>query len=345
MNKRLVFFLISIFGTLVTITNLSCMSQNRISVNEYLITTSDSIIRTLGISDGFICWQEGDPNTSTYRIMARELVTKTDFVIEPFSSGNLVWAVGEGYVVWMRSPSQFSDDFENIWVYDLRNRNKFQRNVMPGHRDNVRMSGTHVLWDESFWWKPETKKLTGLDILTNEALTYPLLGHSSHDDQVFEFNSDYIVFYDRVQIIVYNIENGTKTNIPTSEKYSSIKIDGNILVWLDESRGRAGDLIAYNLLTGKETRLPETWSHSWQQSVSGDIIVWLDDRNDPDRNYDIYGYDLQTGTEFPVCTAPGYQQWPVIENDTVVWIDRRNGVSAGYSIYGAQILRNTSNNK
>jgi beta propeller repeat protein len=336
MNKRLVFILIFVFmfGTLVTITNLSCTSQNRISVNEYLITTSDSIVQTLGISDGFICWQEGDPNTSTYRLMARELVTKTDFVIEPFSSGNPVWVAGEGYIVWMRNPEQFSNYYENIWVYDLKNRNKSQGNVMPGYRDNVRMSGTQVLWYES-------KSLKGFDIVTNEALTYPLLGHSSEWHEVFEFNKDYIVFYDRGQIIVYNIENRTKTNIPTSEKYSSIKLSGNILVWLDYSRGRAGDLIAYDLLTGKETRLPETWSHSWQQSVSDDIIVWLDDRNDP-HIYDIYGYDLQTGTEFPVCTAPGYQEWPVIENDTVVWIDRRNGPFAGYSIYGAQILRNTS---
>jgi len=340
MNKRLVFFFIFIFGTSVTITNLSCTSQNRISVNEYLITTSDSIIQTLGISDGFICWQEGNPNTSTYRIMARELVAKTDFVIEPFSSGHLVWAAGEGYIVWMSNPEQFSDYYENIWVYDLRNRNKSQRNVTPGYRDNVRMSGTHVLWYES-----GTKSLKGLDIVTNEALTYPLLGYSRDLDHFFEFNKDYIVFYDRGQIVVYNIENGATTNIPTSEKYSSIKLSGNILVWLDESRGRAGDLIAYNLLTGKETRLPETWSHSWQQSVSGDIIVWEDDRNDPDRNYDIYGYDLQTGTEFPICTAPGYQQWPAIENDTVVWFDRRNGLFTEYLIYGAQIIRNTSNNK
>jgi beta propeller repeat protein len=294
------------------------------------------MIQKVGISDGFICWAEGDSNSSTYRIMARDLNTNTEFVVEPLINGHLVWSVGKGYIVWMSNPERFSDYYEDIGVYNLRNRNKSQIHVTPGYRNNVRMSDTKVIWYES-------KNLRGLDILTNESFTYPLLGYSSDLDTLFEFTNDYIAYYDRGKIIVYNLTNGTQTNIPTSDKYTDIKISGDILVWLDYSGGRAGDLVAYDLLAEKETRLPETWSHSWNESVSGDVIIWVDDRND--RYDDIYGYDLQTGTEFPICTAPGYQQRPVIENNTVVWIDRRNGWNAECSIYGAQISRNTSNNK
>jgi len=168
------------------------------------------IIQSVGISDGFVCWIEGDPNSHTYRIMARELDTKTDFVIEPFIAGHLVWSVGEGYIVWMSNPERFSSYYEDIWVYDLRNRNKSQRRVTPGYLHNVQMSGTRVLWYES-----GTKSLKGLDVVNNESLTYPLLGSSSELNLLFDFNDDYIAFWDRGQIIVYNITDGTQTNIPT----------------------------------------------------------------------------------------------------------------------------------
>jgi hypothetical protein len=132
MNKKMAIIVLIILGTLATIPTLSCKSQNTISVSEYLITTSDSFIQGISITDGFICWEDGDVNTDTYRIMARELATKTEFVIDPFDKGHLVWKADEGYVIWMRNPEEFSSHFENMWVYDLRNREKFQIPLLAG---------------------------------------------------------------------------------------------------------------------------------------------------------------------------------------------------------------------
>jgi len=71
-------------------------------------------------------------------------------------------------------------------------------------------------------------------------------------------------------------------------------------------------------------------------AISGNIVVWLDTRNDPGdyTNPDIYGYDLSTGQEFPICTAPGEQTFPAISGNIVVWADRRNYATSGSEIRG-----------
>ena len=69
----------------------------------------------------------------------------------------------------------------------------------------------------------------------------------------------------------------------------------------------------------------------WSPAISGDIVVWSDDRSG---NRDIYGYDLSTDTEFSICTDPEWQSSPAISGDIVVWQDNRNG---NWDIYGARL--------
>lgn len=56
--------------------------------------------------------------------------------------------------------------------------------------------------------------------------------------------------------------------------------------------------------------------------VSGDLIVWKDNRNG---NWDIYMYDIGGGGESPVSTEPHYQNLPVTNGFVIVWQDDRNG--------------------
>ena len=56
--------------------------------------------------------------------------------------------------------------------------------------------------------------------------------------------------------------------------------------------------------------------------ISGDIVVWTDDRNGND---DIYGYNRSNGHEFPICTDNNTQNRISIDRHTVVWTDDRNG--------------------
>jgi beta propeller repeat protein len=73
--------------------------------------------------------------------------------------------------------------------------------------------------------------------------------------------------------------------------------------------------------------------HGGSPDVSGNIIVWGDNRNG---NWDIYAYDLASGKEFPVCTDPGPQDNPKISGNMIVWDDWRhdNGTRTNCDIYG-----------
>jgi beta propeller repeat protein len=66
-------------------------------------------------------------------------------------------------------------------------------------------------------------------------------------------------------------------------------------------------------------------------SVSGNIVVWYDERN---VNADIYGYDLSTSTEFPICTDSSDQYTPSVSGSIVAWHDGRN---SSYDIYGVRL--------
>ena len=57
-------------------------------------------------------------------------------------------------------------------------------------------------------------------------------------------------------------------------------------------------------------------------AISGNIVVWEDQRNSSKSQHDIYGYNISTSTEFPICTDKAEQFLPAISGDTVVWEDR-----------------------
>jgi beta propeller repeat protein len=71
-------------------------------------------------------------------------------------------------------------------------------------------------------------------------------------------------------------------------------------------------------------------------AISGNIIVWEDDRNG---NWDIYGYDISTQTEFQITTNTADQTSPAISGHTVVWSDSRHGQKDIYAtiLYGPQV--------
>ena len=108
-------------------------------------------------------------------------------------------------------------------------------------------------------------------------------------------------------------------------------IDGNLIVCEDDTKGyweKYGyDICGYNLATKTGLPICVNPSHQACPKVSGNIVVWTDDRNG---NGDIYGYDLSTQTEFAICTNEAYQGWADIRGNIVVWQDERNGNSDVY---------------
>jgi len=66
-------------------------------------------------------------------------------------------------------------------------------------------------------------------------------------------------------------------------------VDGSIVVWADSRRDEGsfdGDIYAYDLATGEEYLVCAAPGLQWYPSISGDLIVWMDQRSG---QYDIYG--------------------------------------------------------
>ena len=71
-----------------------------------------------------------------------------------------------------------------------------------------------------------------------------------------------------------------------------------------------------------ETRMSNNPSTKMYPDISGDRIVWKDDRNGA---FDIYLYDLFTGTEIRVTKTPSSIDRPAISGDRIVWEETRDG--------------------
>ncbi|MFA5056295.1 MAG: hypothetical protein WC562_09060, partial [Dehalococcoidia bacterium] len=111
-------------------------------------------------------------------------------------------------------------------------------------------------------------------------------------------------------------------------------ISGDIVVWSEQSNSDGWQSDAYyigkayylNLSVGTNILITTNSASQWMPAVSGDIIVWMDNRNGSWQNgiWDIYGYNITTDTEFPICVDSASQRHPAISGDIVVWEDGRN---------------------
>jgi beta propeller repeat protein len=73
-----------------------------------------------------------------------------------------------------------------------------------------------------------------------------------------------------------------------------------------------------------------------EPAVAGDLVYWVDGRDQATTAYDIYALDrgVEPAVEIPVCTAPGNQWSPQAWGENVVWSDART--DAG-DVYGAVV--------
>jgi beta propeller repeat protein len=95
-------------------------------------------------------------------------------------------------------------------------------------------------------------------------------------------------------------------------------------------------------LAGTETLITTNTSGSNQiyPAISGDWIVWADNRNDDGSDYiDIYAYNVVTGTEKRITPTESRANHPSISDNYVVYDDGRNGID--YDIFLANLITGT----
>ena len=148
------------------------------------------------------------------------------------------------------------------------------------------------------------------------------------------------------EIYLANVRTGEMRQL-TNDGYRKRRpvISGDIVAWTDQSRqiethdnnsrtarGFADDIFVLDLNTGETRRITEVPAKRSGLNISGNRLVWLDNRNEFDEHYthqDIYAYDLEADEEIAVAVAPGAQHWVAIEGDRVVWADNRNSAILG----------------
>jgi len=117
------------------------------------------------------------------------------------------------------------------------------------------------------------------------------------------------------------------------------------LVWQDKRNETgdenyyAADIYAFDLTSGEEIPVAVAEGVQQQPALSGDLVVWADNRsspvrgeplegcgNCPDNAFDIYSYNLQTG-ETAVLAADGkHNAQPTISGNQVAWITFGEGI-------------------
>jgi len=116
-------------------------------------------------------------------------------------------------------------------------------------------------------------------------------------------------------------------------------IDYPYMVYKSETDGdsESTDILAYNLETGRTFPICTLPGEQSNPDVSGDKVVFSDDRNDPEgldyNNCNIWMYDIATGEESVVCSATGGQGNPSIWGDIIAWTDGRADDGSGGDIY------------
>ena len=84
-----------------------------------------------------------------------------------------------------------------------------------------------------------------------------------------------------------------------------------------------------DLSTGNKRRITENPAKRYGLQISGNRLVWKDNRNEFGEHYshyDIYAYDLEADAEKAAVVQPGAQKLGAIEGDRIVWADNRNSV-------------------
>jgi beta propeller repeat protein len=109
--------------------------------------------------------------------------------------------------------------------------------------------------------------------------------------------------------------------ITTTDKISRPKIYGdNIVYSLCVTSDRWPDIYMYDLSTSRFKTITTSGAAD-QPNISGNKIVWRDNRND--KNPDVYMYDLSTSKEQRITTS-GKAGSPAIYDNKIVWQDQRN---------------------
>jgi beta propeller repeat protein len=144
----------------------------------------------------------------------------------------------------------------------------------------------------------------------------------------------------------YDLASQTEFSICTkfSQKlYPYPSVCGSYVVWQDYRNSPMNvppefmnaDIYGMDLRTGEEFQICTERYVQSHPKISGDLVVWGDERDWILNDMNVYGYDLSTGIEFKITQDPEPQVAPDVSGNYVVWVDNREG--SYFDIYGMDL--------
>ena len=282
---------------------------------EFGVCTNSAQQSTPVISDNMVVWKDGRNGRSS-DIYGKNLSTGVEFPVctnpvgwrtEPSVSGNIaVWA-----------------DYRN-GNYDIYGKNlstgvEFDVCMNSSAQNAPAIDGSTIVWHD---WR------SGLQIYGKKLGENEFPVSTSGSGLTPDISGDIVVWYSSGSggnptqgIYAKNLTGGTQFPVCT---HSGIQtkpvVSDQLVVWEDYRRGsyssEYGDIYAKDLSTGSEIPI-QTRGFASSPAVSGDIVVWADDRG-------LYGYDIRTHSEFQICDSTYRPGSPKISGNTVVWDTTRH---------------------
>lgn len=231
---------------------------------------------------------------------------------------------------WQRNPSISNnfvvyEDFRNsnfdIYMYDLSKNQEKRITTNSADQRNPDIYGNYIVWEDYRNGKSDVY-MYDISTQTEKQITSD---PTSQTKPVIDGMR--VVWEDQRNnnwdIYMYDISTGTEKQITSlSGIETDPDISGNLIAY-HYTYSSTNDIYVHDLQTGSNLVIP-SGSNKFSPSISGNIVVWEDDRNGV-TNLDIYSYDISSGKEMQITNVVGMEQQPDISGNSIVWKDTRNG--------------------
>src|SRR5262249_28681672 len=105
--------------------------------------------------------------------------------------------------------------------------------------------------------------------------------------------------------------------IAPSGPHGAFDTDGNTVIWVERIAPNDHRIFSYDVATGQTARVLTTTTANGGVRVSGDWVVWLDDRNGP---LEVRLFDLAEGVEYVLAGGPQTQYGLAVDGNNIVYI-------------------------
>jgi hypothetical protein len=203
----------------------------------------------------------------------------------------------------------------------------------PGSAEYIAFNGTHIAYGANKVGGTGMEQIFLFDIETREEIQISQGSCCVRQPRMWGSTVVYDGWYTySEEIYLYNIDTGTTTNI-TNDDFDGRRnqrtpaVWNNLIVYVDgpyAATEQEANIVLWNLASSESTIICGNAASQLWPDISGDLIAWIDLRNDPcpnlecrEVNTDIYYYRLSEGREHQLTSSYGVEAKPRIWNNRI----------------------------